>query len=124
MKDKLSPMMVNPPVFPSGSVKSGMAGNGEERITSLEIATIANKRHADVMKAIRKMEESWFKVARGNFSLCSYLDEKDVSVLVIPLPNVRVFTLPPSLMMRQERSWFCVGRSWKLSIVSRCKPSK
>lgn len=75
MTENVNRMMVNPPVFPSGSVKSGMTGDGEERITSLEIATIANKRHADVMKAIRKMEESWFKVARGNFSLCSYLDE-------------------------------------------------
>lgn len=75
MTENVNRMMVNPPVFPSGSVKSGTTGDGEERITSLEIATIANKRHADVMKAIRKMEESWFKVARGNFSLCSYLDE-------------------------------------------------
>lgn len=67
-------MMVNEPVFPMGSAKSGATGDGEERITSLEIATIAKKPHADVLKAIRKMEESWKKVAEGNFSLGYYLD--------------------------------------------------
>lgn len=74
MTENVSRMMVNPPVFPSGSVKSGMTGDGEERITSLEIAELAGKPHADVLKAIRKMEEPWKKVAEGNFSLGYYLD--------------------------------------------------
>ena len=74
MTENVNRMMVNPPVFPSGSVKSGMTGDGEERITSLEIAELAGKPHADVLKAIRKMEEPWKKVAEGNFSLGYYLD--------------------------------------------------
>lgn len=51
-----------------------MTGDGEERITSLEIAELAGKPHADVLKAIRKMEEPWKKVAEGKFSLGYYLD--------------------------------------------------
>lgn len=74
MTENVNRMMVNPPVFPSGIVKSGMTGDGEERITSLEIAELAGKPHADVLKAIRKMEEPWKKVAEGKFSLGYYLD--------------------------------------------------
>ena len=74
MAENESRVVVNPPVFPSGSVKSGMAGDGEERITSLEIAEMANKPHADLLKAIRKMEDSWKEVAEGKFSLGYYLD--------------------------------------------------
>ena len=48
-----------------------------ERMTSLQIAEITGKRHADVMKAIRKMEPAWEKVAEGIFSLGSYKDENN-----------------------------------------------
>lgn len=40
-----------------------------ERMTSLQIAEITGKRHADVMKSIRKMEPAWEKVQGGKFSL-------------------------------------------------------
>ena len=40
-----------------------------ERMTSLQIAKITGKAHADVMKAIRKMEPAWEKVQGGKFSL-------------------------------------------------------
>lgn len=75
MTENVNRMMVNLPVFPSVSVKSGEAGDGEERITSLEIASITGKQHYDVMKAIRKMEDAWFKVCKGKFSLSSQLIE-------------------------------------------------
>ena len=75
MAENESRVVVNPPVFPSGSVKSGMAGDGEERITSLEIAEMANKTHYNVLKAIRKMEDSWKKIAGVKFYLGYYLDE-------------------------------------------------
>lgn len=61
-----NPQVASQPVFVMGSVKTGK--NNEERITSLEIAELAGKPHADVLKAIRKMEEPWKKVAEGNFS--------------------------------------------------------
>lgn len=40
-----------------------------DRMTSLQIAEITGKCHADVMKSIRKMEPAWQKVQGGNFSL-------------------------------------------------------
>ena len=48
--------------------------NGEQLMTSLEIAQLTGKPHNDVLKAIRKMEETWRKIAQGNFSLGSYED--------------------------------------------------
>lgn len=76
MIENVNRMMVNPPVFPSGSVKSGMTGDGEERITSLEIAEMANKRHSDVMRSIRNMEKAWLQVNGRNFALVDYQDQK------------------------------------------------
>ena len=48
--------------------------NGEQRMTSLEIAELTGKPHNDVLKAIRKMEDGWRKVTQGNFSLSTYQD--------------------------------------------------
>ncbi len=48
-----------------------------DRMTSLQIAEITGKRHADVMKSIRKMEPAWKKIAEGKFSLGSYKDENN-----------------------------------------------
>lgn len=48
-----------------------------DRMTSLQIAEITGKRHADVMKSIRKMEPAWEKVAEGKFALGSYKDENN-----------------------------------------------
>nr|WP_302198593.1 phage regulatory protein/antirepressor Ant [uncultured Prevotella sp.] len=48
----------------------------DDRMTSLQIAEITGKPHADVMKAIRKMEPAWSKINEGNFSLVEYKDKK------------------------------------------------
>ncbi len=53
--------------------------DAEERMTSLQIAEVTGKPHADVMKAIRKMESAWEKVNEGNFSLVTYQDKKGES---------------------------------------------
>ena len=45
-----------------------------QTMTSLEIAELTGKQHNDVLKAIRKMEPAWIKIAQGNFSLGSYKD--------------------------------------------------
>ena len=45
-----------------------------DTMTSLEVASVCGKPHADILKAIRKMEPAWEKVAQGNFSLGSYKD--------------------------------------------------
>lgn len=47
------------------------AADVEPRMTSLEIATLTDKPHNDVLKAIRKMEPAWEKVQGGKFSLLS-----------------------------------------------------
>jgi phage antirepressor YoqD-like protein len=47
-----------------------------DRMTSLQIAEITGKPHADVMKAIRKMGPAWSKINEGNFSLVDYQDKK------------------------------------------------
>ena len=75
MTENVNRMMVNPPVFPSGIVESGMTGDGEERITSLEIATMTNKLHKNVMQSIRKMEAAWIKVNGLGFKLVNYQDQ-------------------------------------------------
>lgn len=46
----------------------------EPTITSLEIARISKKPHADLLKSIRKQEVAWKKVTEGNFSLSEYKD--------------------------------------------------
>lgn len=48
--------------------------NGQQRMTSLEIAEVTGKAHNDVLKAIRKMEEAWTKATQGKFSLSTYQD--------------------------------------------------
>ena len=53
--------------------------DADERMTSLQIAEITGKPHADVMKAIRKMEPAWVKVNEGKFSLVEYKDKKGES---------------------------------------------
>ena len=46
----------------------------KETMTSLEVASVCGKPHSDILKAIRKMEPAWEKVAQGKFSLGSYKD--------------------------------------------------
>ena len=47
-------------------------------MTSLQIAEVAGKRHCDVMRSIRKMEEAWYKVCGRKFAL---------TFTIIDLPN-------------------------------------
>ena len=48
--------------------------DGEQRMTSLEIAELTGKQHKDVLKAIRNMEPGWERVAGRKFALGSYMD--------------------------------------------------
>jgi len=50
--------------------------NGEQRMTSLEIAQLSGKQHKDVLKAIRNMESAWEKVNGRDFALVDYKDLK------------------------------------------------
>ena len=49
---------------------------GEQHMTSVEIAELTGKQHCHVMEAIRKMEPAWEKIAESNFRLGSYMDAK------------------------------------------------
>lgn len=55
-------------------VGSGRQSNSSEVMTSLEVASVCGKPHSDILKAIRKMEPAWEKVAQGKFSLGTYKD--------------------------------------------------
>ena len=50
--------------------------NGEQRMTSLEIAELTGKRHCDVMRSIRVMESAWETVSGRKFALATYIDEQ------------------------------------------------
>ena len=50
--------------------------NGEQRMTSLEIAQLTGKQHKNVMQAIRNMETAWEKVNGLKFQLVEYRDQK------------------------------------------------
>ena len=49
--------------------------NGEQRMTSLEIAQLSGKQHKDVLKAIRNMESAWEKVNGRNFALVDVITQ-------------------------------------------------
>ena len=51
--------------------------NTTGKMTSLAIAELTGKRHADVINAIRKMQSSWYKIAQRNFALGSYIDKNN-----------------------------------------------
>ena len=51
-----------------------IANNSRQTMTSLQVAEVCGKPHSDILKAIRKMETAWEKVAQGKFSLGSYKD--------------------------------------------------
>lgn len=62
-------------VSPSAKESSCQVTTPEQRMTSLEIAQLAGKRHSDVMRAIRKMEAAWENVCGRNFSSTSRIVE-------------------------------------------------
>lgn len=48
--------------------------NIQQTMSSREIAELTDKRHSDVLEAIRKMELAWEKVTERKFSLSEYTD--------------------------------------------------
>ena len=50
------------------------AVDGEQRMTSMEIAELTGKQHKDVLKAIRNMEPAWENVTGRKFALSGYKD--------------------------------------------------
>ena len=56
------------------NVVNDNTNNGEQLMTSLEVAQLTGKKHKDVLKAIRNMEPGWIHIAGRNFALGSYED--------------------------------------------------
>ena len=50
--------------------------NGEQLMTSLEIAQLTGKQHKHLMRDIRNMEPAWEKVNGSKFGLVEYKDQK------------------------------------------------
>lgn len=50
--------------------------NGQETMTSLQIAEVAGKNHKDVLRAIRKMEIAWTRITGRKFAPADYTDEQ------------------------------------------------
>ncbi|MFW5611974.1 MAG: phage antirepressor KilAC domain-containing protein [Prevotella pectinovora] len=48
----------------------------KETMTSLEIAEVTGRKHKDVMRSIREMEDAWAKVNGRKFALVEYKDAK------------------------------------------------
>ena len=48
--------------------------NGEQCMTSMEIAALTGKNHFDVLRAIRKMEKAWIEVTDSKFAVSEYKD--------------------------------------------------
>jgi Rha family phage regulatory protein len=57
-------------------INNNVNNNGEQRMTSLEIAQLTGKTHFNVMKAIRNMEPAWVNVGQFHFELASYQDSQ------------------------------------------------
>ena len=51
-----------------------MNNDGEQRMTSMEIAALTGKNHFDVLRAIRKMEQAWLEVTDSKFAVSEYQD--------------------------------------------------
>ena len=58
-----------------------------QRMTSLEIAELTGKQHNDLMKAIRKMEPAWVKIAQGNFPRVLHRQERAAPTLLLTDEN-------------------------------------
>ncbi len=58
------------------NVNNNSNDNGEQRMTSLEIAQLTGKTHFNVMKAIRNMEPAWLNAGQFHFELASYQDSQ------------------------------------------------
>lgn len=56
------------------NVGNDNTNNGEQLMTSLEVAQLTGKKHKDVLKAIRNMEPGWIHISGRNFALGSYED--------------------------------------------------
>lgn len=57
----------------------------KENMTSMDLANLVGKRHADLLRDLRNMSDAWEKVTKRNFTLSEY---KDSTGRKLPLYNL------------------------------------
>lgn len=123
MTENVARKMEDLPVFPLGSEKSGSAGS-EERITSLEIASLTGKQHSNVMRDIRNLLNQG--VSEFNFDLWSYKQEqpkggfKDVACYNLTKKGCLILASGYNALLREKiiNRWEELENKERASVVS------
>ncbi len=79
------------------------AVDGEQRMTSMEIAELTGKQHKHVMEAIRRMEPAWEKVQGTKFRLSQRNYELPTGVLELVVPRLRDSVAESLCAVRRQR---------------------
>lgn len=75
MYDVLTPLIVAFIfIIMSTNLMNFAENNGNEKMTSLQLAELTGKNHTDVLRAIRKMEPAWENVTQSKFAFSEYKD--------------------------------------------------
>ena len=82
--------------------------NNSGKMTSLEIAELSGITHANLMKSIRKQEETWLKIGQVSFYLSSYINAQNRAMPMYSLSKTQTLYTE-----RKTHSSFL--RGWDLS---------
>ena len=98
--------------------RTNSAVDGEQRMTSVEIAELTGKSHFNVMKAIRNMEPAWVNVGQFHFELTSYTDAQGKERPCYSLTKTAASSITVAMVVaRRSRDWY--GR--RRAATSCCK---
>ena len=87
------------------------AVDGEQRMTSVEIAELTGKNHFDVLRAIRKMEPAWEKITECKFAVSEY---KDSTGRTLPCYSLTKTECPTEI--KEKRHFSSLNRNFALSL--------
>ena len=87
------------------------AVDGEQRMTSMEIAELTGKNHFDVLRAIRKMEPAWEKITECKFAVSEY---KDSTGRTLPCYSLTKTECPTEI--KEKRHFSSLNRNFALSL--------
>ena len=87
------------------------AVDGEQRMTSMEIAELTGKNHFDVLRAIRKMEPAWEKITECKFAVSEY---KDSTGRTLPCFSLTKTECPTEI--KEKRHFSSHNRNFTLSL--------
>ena len=91
--------------------------NGEQIITSLDIAKLTGKEHKNVLRDIRNMEPAWEKLHQLKFEQMQIRENLPERSMLSQ--NWSVCTSLPSMTMCRGQGWCCVGKSWSVLTSAR-----